>query len=125
MRGAALYFGAIMIFLGILGLILYYPSYQALSYPLSPLGPELLLKYYEIERYVYAFEIALSLGLLLTWYGLRPETPVKKPVEKSVVTEFNEGDLTERMSKLKNLYDDKSITEEEYNKRKLELLRKI
>jgi hypothetical protein len=36
------------------------------------------------------------------------------------VTDEKEGDITERMVKLKNLYDNKLITEEEYNKRKSE-----
>ena len=49
----------------------------------------------------------------------------KIQVVKPVVTEVNEGDITERMVKLKKLYDNKLITEGEYNKRKLELLKQI
>lgn len=49
----------------------------------------------------------------------------KPPVSPSNVTEVKEGDITERMIKLKNLYDNKLITEEEYNKRKSELLNQL
>ena len=49
---------------------------------------------------------------------------VRIPSE-SVVAEVPEGEISERMAKLKELYDKKLITEEEYNKRKSELLSKI
>ena len=46
-------------------------------------------------------------------------------VAQPIVVEVPEGDISERMAKLKELYDKKLITEEEYNKRKSELLSKI
>jgi hypothetical protein len=49
----------------------------------------------------------------------------KPPVSPPKVTDVKEGDLMERMVKLKNLYDNKLITEEEYNMRKSELLKQL
>ena len=73
--------------------------------------PELQAQVNAIERYVYVSVIGIIAGIVLMFYGSRPNKPVITSVEKPVIIAVNEGDISERMTKLKKLYDDKLITD--------------
>jgi hypothetical protein len=128
MREIAFFVGFLCLALGGWYLWGMYPSYQILSSQSGQLSlllnPQKLSDYYALQRFVYLSAGGIVVGLALLYYGSRPESLVLNPVEKKVITDV-EGDITERMTKLKNLYENKLITEEEYNKRKSELLSKI
>lgn len=103
MRSDGLFGGLILLIIGLIGLLIYFPNYQQLTYTFGQLGrvinPQMEQTYNQLIEYVIGMTISLLAGLFLIVYGA-VSNPSISPKKLEAVKETN---LTNLRSKQESL----------------------